>query len=567
MQLQFRCSFSSGSEKDLVRDIEILNFSKTAFGELHVSEEADARQKDNTILVQNSNGDGMRQHEVIKESYACSSFRNLLLDYPGCVSADEGGNRLFISDINHHRIIITDGDGKILECIGFSPGFEDGEFESAKLSRPAASFYDTADNCLYFVDSENNAIRKADMENRTLETMFPVSAPKSSGVWNWILRKLGLAGESDVKSEEYDLDSLSSPWHLLKSGVSDILVINRSFEMSWIISMKTWAVISVTNGRQNILEKYGDMIEEKVAPLRNWFGTEPSHGGLSLDGVPYTDLISSVANFRSYTIFGDGDGHRVLKRHRESRAVSPIQFSDLGVLGLPYWAICPLERVFISDNLDRSWNEHIHHFSVLPGMCGIRVNIDIPKGTELAAPLEEDCIWRQARGSIAEVFGSQGAGASTEKVGVAQQWFDELDNLAFSKSSIEARVEVEDKLLDRNFQDASKVQFDCSVNTSPGTGEVVVSLVLYLKLSREQGTKERSLEAIKILGLPKQGIRSEDDTWIKLLLDSVQDLKELVFVKPLHLRIRFDCLDHPNATTQNETILTDTALEVNISLD
>lgn len=38
--------------------------------------------------------------------------------------------------------------------IGSSPGFEDGEFENAKLMRPAASFYDVSEDCLYFVDSE-----------------------------------------------------------------------------------------------------------------------------------------------------------------------------------------------------------------------------------------------------------------------------------------------------------------------------------------------------------------------------------------------------------------------------
>lgn len=38
--------------------------------------------------------------------------------------------------------------------IGSYPGFEDGEFESVKLARPAASFYHSAQNCLYFVDSE-----------------------------------------------------------------------------------------------------------------------------------------------------------------------------------------------------------------------------------------------------------------------------------------------------------------------------------------------------------------------------------------------------------------------------
>jgi hypothetical protein len=38
--------------------------------------------------------------------------------------------------------------------IGSSPGFEDGEFESAKFLHPASSFYHAAEDCLFIVDSE-----------------------------------------------------------------------------------------------------------------------------------------------------------------------------------------------------------------------------------------------------------------------------------------------------------------------------------------------------------------------------------------------------------------------------
>lgn len=103
-----------------------------------------------------------------------------------CVSVDENESRIFISDSYHNRILITDIDGKILDCVSTilssnchlfflninrfkleiqlnfkfsqigssSPGFEDGEFESAKLSSPAASYYFDTTDCLYFVDSE-----------------------------------------------------------------------------------------------------------------------------------------------------------------------------------------------------------------------------------------------------------------------------------------------------------------------------------------------------------------------------------------------------------------------------
>uniref|UniRef100_A0A8R7R3P5 NHL repeat-containing protein 2 n=1 Tax=Triticum urartu TaxID=4572 RepID=A0A8R7R3P5_TRIUA len=94
-----------------------------------------------------------QKEEVVKEPYV-GSLRNLLLYHPGGLSVDEDGDRIFISDSNHHRIIISNCDGVILDCIGSSPGFEDGEFESAKLLHPAASFYHAAEDCLYIVDSE-----------------------------------------------------------------------------------------------------------------------------------------------------------------------------------------------------------------------------------------------------------------------------------------------------------------------------------------------------------------------------------------------------------------------------
>ena len=54
--------------------------------------------------------------------------------------------------------------------------------------------------------------------------------------------------------------------------------------------------------------------------------------------------------------------------------------------------------------------------SNLTGRCNITVYIDIPADTELAAPLAENCIWRQVRGSGAEISGSDGPETATEKV-------------------------------------------------------------------------------------------------------------------------------------------------------
>ena len=139
--------------------------------------------------------------------------------------------------------------------------------------------------------------------------------------------------------------------------------------------------------------------------------------------------------------------------------------------------------------------------------------VDIPVDTELAAPLSENCIWRQVRGSDAEVSGSDGPDTATEKVktrslffsqvctaffflivnckpivsksliscectchqvGIAQQWYDELDNLAFSEVAEEPTAAHGDdsKPGDQSYQDQRRVQFTCAVIVSPGTCEI-----------------------------------------------------------------------------------------------
>lgn len=74
---------------------------------------------------------------------------------------------------------------------------------------------------------KNHAIRRADMEKRVLETIYPSVAKKNNSIWAWIVNKLGFGSDADVKSEEYDSQSLVFPWHLLKSMDNSFLIINR----------------------------------------------------------------------------------------------------------------------------------------------------------------------------------------------------------------------------------------------------------------------------------------------------------------------------------------------------
>uniref|UniRef100_A0A7C9FNA9 NHL repeat-containing protein 2 n=1 Tax=Opuntia streptacantha TaxID=393608 RepID=A0A7C9FNA9_OPUST len=55
-----------------------------------------------------------KQPEGSNEPFICSSLQNMLLYNPACISVDEDGDRLFLSDSNHHRVIVFDSSGNIL---------------------------------------------------------------------------------------------------------------------------------------------------------------------------------------------------------------------------------------------------------------------------------------------------------------------------------------------------------------------------------------------------------------------------------------------------------------------
>ncbi|MCL7049495.1 hypothetical protein MKW94_016766, partial [Papaver nudicaule] len=269
-------------------------------------------------------------------------------------------------------------------------------------------------------------------------------------------------------------------------------------------------------------------------------------------------------------------GQTILRLDMDSGGISELRLSNFEILGLPYWYCCPPESVFVSGVVsERPGIDHFQSFSVLSGRCDIDVNVQIPEDTELAAPLQEGCIWRQARGSASEVSGSEEVAASAKKVliwdylqvGIAQQWFEELDNLAFSRE--ESSTE-EDKNLS-NFHQDSRVLINSVVNISPGTSEVVINAVLYLKLNRNLNCfgnhqEEKAKRIVEKLNPHHKISEQQRDACVQLMLESKRDLGELIFMRPLQIRIGLAGQDCPKGDTANEIVLTDSKIEVNVSL-
>lgn len=95
---------------------------------------------------------------------------DLPLAFPGKVLADAKGDRLFIADSDHNRIVITKLGGTLMETVGTGErGAADGPFATASLYRPQGMALDG--DSLYVADTENHLIRRLDLKNHTVQTM------------------------------------------------------------------------------------------------------------------------------------------------------------------------------------------------------------------------------------------------------------------------------------------------------------------------------------------------------------------------------------------------------------
>lgn len=95
---------------------------------------------------------------------------NSLLRYPGTVLADVEGSRLFIADSSNNRIVIADlTTYEVRDIIGTGTGgFDDGAFDSATFNKPQGMAL--RDNRLYIADTNNHAIRLANLDSREVST-------------------------------------------------------------------------------------------------------------------------------------------------------------------------------------------------------------------------------------------------------------------------------------------------------------------------------------------------------------------------------------------------------------
>ncbi|EFJ50214.1 hypothetical protein VOLCADRAFT_80356 [Volvox carteri f. nagariensis] len=109
----------------------------------------------------------LERNKTPPESAVASPLR-----YPGKIASDLSSGRLFVSDSNNHRIVITDLNGRFIEQIGGNgPALRDGSFETAAFNRPQGLVFSPRRNQLFVADTENHAVRCCDLTSNTVITL------------------------------------------------------------------------------------------------------------------------------------------------------------------------------------------------------------------------------------------------------------------------------------------------------------------------------------------------------------------------------------------------------------
>jgi DNA-binding beta-propeller fold protein YncE/cytochrome oxidase Cu insertion factor (SCO1/SenC/PrrC family) len=203
---------------------------------------------------------------------ARQDFKSGELEFPGKVLADAAGHRLFISDTNHHRVLVTTLEGKITDVIGSGIiGLKDGPFNLAQLHQPQGLALAADGGTLYIADTENHAVRAADLRRKTLIT---------------------LAG-TGVQSHNFQPDGpakttpLSSPWDLSRVG-NQLYVAMAGTHQIWVIDLAARRVkLFAGSGREAATD----------GPLFNASFAQPS--GLASDGQHLYVASSEASSVQS----------------------------------------------------------------------------------------------------------------------------------------------------------------------------------------------------------------------------------------------------------------------------
>ena len=226
---------------------------------------------------------------------------NTPLRFPGKVLADAAGGRLFVADSNHHRIVVVDLSGKVLDVIGSgASGRADGEFNSCSFNHPQGMVLVGDD--LYVADTENHLLRKVDLRTQRVTTIAGTGEQGD----NWPRSERGTRPVGPPATTP-----LSSPWALWVHD-GDLYIAMAGPHQIWKMPLEGGKIGPYAgNGRENI-------VDGRLLPKR-----------------PYTIGFASFAQPSGLA----SDGERLFVADSEGSAIRSVPFDPTGrvetIVGVP----------------------------------------------------------------------------------------------------------------------------------------------------------------------------------------------------------------------------------------
>jgi len=237
-------------------------------------------------LINKAKADGKLNETPLKLALERAKFADTPLLYPGKVLADAASNRLFISDSNHNRIVISSLDGKLIDTAGSGQiGQDDGAFDKATFNHPQGMALDG--DTLYVADTENHLIRRLDLKAHTVATIAGTGEQARK-----ILRESGLPRQT----------ALNSPW--------DLQLLNHKLYIAMAGPHQVW----VFDLAKNIIGLYAGSPfgqEARVdGKLQESAFAQPS--GITTDGKHLYTADSEISSVRSIDLTPDGSVHTLV---------------------------------------------------------------------------------------------------------------------------------------------------------------------------------------------------------------------------------------------------------------
>jgi thiol-disulfide isomerase/thioredoxin len=209
------------------------------------------------------------------------------LFFPGKILADEASERLFIADSTHHRIVITDLEGKKIAVAGMGePGSADGAFDKASFNDPQGLAL--KGDVLYVADRKNHLIRALDLKAKRVKTVA------------------GTGKQGDVRQGKGPAlkMGLNSPWDVL-AVADNLYIVQAGHHQIWKLDLKEDELsLFAGSGREDIMD--GVLVADREN-FRTTVSSFAQPSGLTTDGENLYVADSEVSAVRVVPLDGKGE--------------------------------------------------------------------------------------------------------------------------------------------------------------------------------------------------------------------------------------------------------------------